>query len=192
MGAKSRGNYYTYTKDLLVSGYARRNGFGEEQVFHSPFITLVIWPLALLVCGGIFIAIDFWESTVWVLKWGIVPWYLLAGLLNNCFIVGKGEFIILNRNFPWWWTRRLHRDEIESVLISKSRIVSWLGWPLFLWGEGHYVKVKTTDGRTRWYFCHSLESDYYDENTLLNIIDDLEFALKMEGIKVRMVGVYDY
>lgn len=179
-----------YTKDRLVSRYARKHGFSEGEVFHSPLESVVMWPIALMVPGFAFM-VDHWTWLMYVLKWAVIPWYLVAGLLCNCFIVGKGELVILNRNFPWWWTRRLPRADIESVLIGKSKIVSWLGLPVFLWGEGHYVKVKTIDGRTRWYFCHALESDFYDENTQLNIIDDLEVALRKEGIQVSMMGVYN-
>lgn len=180
-----------YSHNRLVSHYARRHGFGEDQVFHSPIEMQVALPFFLAIGGGgLFVLIEFWDWAVWILKWSIVPWYLLIGLLNNCFIVGEQEFVMLNRNIPWWWTRKLTYSKIRSVKIRKSYWFSWLLMPLLILGEGIYVQVKTVDGSVRRYYCWGLEGENHDGNDTRHIIDDLYIALLAKGVNVTMEGIY--
>ena len=176
-----------FARDRLVSRYAARQGFSEEQVFHSPIEShLGLFLITLLMALPLTYAFGWLNTVLIALVLGAAPWYLLAGYLNHCFIVGPTELIVLNRNPPWWRTKKIKLTDIEQVYLRKSLWLQKLTIPLLLFGEGQYVEVITHDKATQRFFCVGLEPDYFDENMVGNRMEDFERTLREQGVTVTL------
>ena len=174
--------------DKNVDKILLNSGYEKPEIFYSPItsliafwgmlISMILLPLTLLIIDILFSKPSIFIA---VLLYMIIG-YLVVSILNRSFAITDKELLVINSHFPFCGIESYKLEEISDIKISSS----WALRLLIIFGFGNnYIKVKTKNQEKKFY-CLFLEVDCYDENWTEKTLDDLENALKLKRINVKL------